>query len=67
MKDTVKVIYDSGNNYITLTNRKSDPGMWIMNVYKKNFLFRKKTGTYWYTGEADAMKHSGEIIKSVAK
>ncbi len=67
MEDSIKVLYDSGNNYITLTNRVSDPVSWIMKVYKKKFLFKKKIASYWFTGEADAMKHSYEIIKSVSQ
>jgi len=67
MEDTVKVLCDSGNNYITLTNRLSDPLMWVLTVYKKKFLFRKKISSYWFNGEIDAMKHSEAIIKSVSK
>lgn len=62
--DTLKVLFDSGNNYITLTNRLSDPLMWILTVYKKKFLFKKKISSYWFNGESDAMKYSDEIIKS---
>ncbi len=67
MEDSVKVLYDSGNNYITLTNRLSDPLMWILTVYKKKILFKKKITSYWFNGESEAMKHSDEIIKSVSQ
>jgi len=66
MKDILKIILDSKNNYITLTNRLSDPLMWILTVYKKKFLFKKKVSSYWFNGESDAIKHSDEIIKSIS-
>ena len=66
MTDTVKILLDSGNNYITLINRVSDPLMWILTVYKKKFLHKKKISTFWFNGEIEAMKQSDDIIRSVS-
>lgn len=59
-----KVISDSGNKKIVLINRLSDPGMWILYVYKKILFFNKKINSYWFSSKEQAELFAQEYVKS---
>lgn len=59
-----KVISDSGNKKIVLINRLSDPGMWILYVYKKILFFNKKVNSFWFSSKEQAELFALEYVKS---
>lgn len=56
MKDFEKEISISGDRKAVLSNSRSDPSMWILNVYKKVLFFNKKTESYWFYDQDEAEK-----------
>lgn len=65
MKDFEKVYSDTGNKKVVLINRLSDPAMWVLSIYKRILFFKKKTGSYWFTGKDEAEKFALEYIKQL--
>ncbi|HMS64194.1 MAG TPA: hypothetical protein PKD83_02945 [Ignavibacteria bacterium] len=60
MKDLIKVISDKDNQSVELVNRLSDPGMWIVYIYKKFLFFKIKKSSHWFTNEEEALKFAKE-------
>ncbi len=58
MKDINKVLSDKGNKEIVLINKKSDPAMWVINVYKKILFFKVKDASFWFNSEKDAVEYA---------
>jgi hypothetical protein len=56
MKDIREVISNSNGKQVVLINRKSDPIMWIVNVYKKILFFKKEIKSYWFNDKDEARK-----------
>ncbi|HMQ69869.1 MAG TPA: hypothetical protein PKA90_12835 [Ignavibacteria bacterium] len=58
MKDFKKEFAISGNRKAVLSNSRSDPSMWILDIYKKILFFNKKTGSYWFYDKQEAEKYA---------
>ena len=59
MNNYEKVFSDSGKKKVVLINRLSDPGMWILYVYKKILFFNKKKEIN-NTNEVEYLKQRAE-------
>lgn len=64
MNNYEKVYSDSGNKKVVLINRLSDPGMWILYVYKKFLFFNKRISSYWFNSKDQAELFALEYVKN---
>lgn len=63
MEDVNKVIANSKNHYIVLSNQVSDPSVWVLKIYKKILFFKKKVFSYWFNNEKQATEYANEYLK----
>lgn len=60
MKDNIKVLSDTDKGKVVLINRASDPGMWILNTYKKFLFFKIRKASHWFNSEKEALEFAGQ-------
>lgn len=54
MKNSFEQAFKSGDVTLILRNVESDPAMWIVDIYRKGLIGRKKKGSYWFSSKEDA-------------
>jgi len=64
MNNYEKVFSDSGKKKVVLINRLSDPGMWILYVYKKILFFNKRISSHWFNSKDQAELFALEYVKN---
>jgi hypothetical protein len=53
----------SSGETLILKNLDSDPTMWIVDIFKKSFLGKKKSGSFWFSHKIDAEEFVSKYLK----
>lgn len=46
---------------VKLVHEKTDPTVWVINIYKNNFLFKKRIESKWFISEESAKAYMDQL------